>query len=238
MLEQGDARALQETGPLKRLTEAPSFANNQILADGQKQHAKAAAPYLHHVAIDGASGSGPKGGSGIPVSDQIHSKKGNPIGGVPKSSDVAEPPLYKNQPDEQRMLPNGFTETTKYSPGRKDVEARDEYGRLRTQDIFGGQAKEGKLDSTIHRSWNDKMQLQEDNQRWKDTQGVWHERNFMQTADNTKINTTMDGDRTRIDTTTPDGKTSTEIRTANALETDPDTGKLRKTLKIERFDAN
>jgi len=222
MLERGDTpRPLLDAAPNTQFPETrASVANNGIIENARKQDATAVASRLPevHIGPPPPPGASPLGkGSEIPSSSTPNQNPGSgEVQGIGQGKGSVDPMDKYFPTTEQRRLSNGLLETSRYDmKGKKEVEARDEFGRLRSADTIEARTSDGKLDSTIHQSWDDQMKLQENNQRWHDEQGVWHERNFMRTPDNMTVAQSMDGDRTQKETTLPNGSKTTEIKTMN-----------------------
>jgi hypothetical protein len=246
MLEKGDTpRPLLDAAPNPQFSETrASVANNGIIESAQKRDAAAVASRLHdvHIGPPPPPGASPLGkGADMPASLTPNQSPGSgEVLGSGQGKGSVDPMDKYFPTTEQKFLPNGQLETTTYDmKGKKEVEARDEFGRLRSADTIEARTSDGKLDSTIHQSWDDQMKLQENNQRWHDEQGVWHERNFMRTPDNMTIAQTMDGDRTRTDTIFPNGQKTTEIKTVNVPSSYEYNGTTfpTSTMTIERSES-
>ena len=129
--------------------------------------------------------------------------------------------------------PDGSTELINSQTDFREAKAFDADGKVRSYGLIDNtrpapDGKDKEKNIVVNREY-DHGKLIEDNNRWQDKSGDWHENNWMKMSDNSTYQVVMDGDVTAKTRVKANGSWENDVQTANAF--DPVTGRRKMTFK-------
>jgi hypothetical protein len=129
--------------------------------------------------------------------------------------------------------PDQTTELIKSSKGFRESKSFDANGTLRSDTINAEKFKEGKVDKfdlAVTGKYDEHGNVDENNSRWRDAAGTWHEDNFMKMRDGGSYHVVMDGNVTTKKMVDADGSWTQDVQTRDVDRVDPATGRHYKTM--------
>jgi hypothetical protein len=126
--------------------------------------------------------------------------------------------------------PDGTNELIKSLKNYRQTETYDADGKLRSYGLIDNTANrpDQKQNVTSTREYDHGEKI-EDNNRWQDSKGTWHENNFMKSSDGSIYTSVMDGNVTTKTRVNLDGSSNTSVQTRDVI--DPRTGKPTMTVE-------
>ncbi|MDR3614997.1 MAG: hypothetical protein P4L53_15665 [Candidatus Obscuribacterales bacterium] len=141
--------------------------------------------------------------------------------------------LNKDTRIEDVAHPDQTTELIKSSKGFRESKSFDANGGLRSDTINADKFKEGKedkFDLSVTAKYDEHGNVEENNSRWRDAAGTWHEDNFMKMSDGGSYHVVMDGNVTTKKMVNADGSWTQDVQTRDVEQIDPATGRHYKTM--------
>jgi hypothetical protein len=129
--------------------------------------------------------------------------------------------------------PDQTTELIMSSRGFRESQSFDANGGLRSDTIEAEKFKEGKVDKfdlSVIAKYDEHGNVEENNSRWRDSAGTWHEDNFAKMSDGGSSHAVMDGNVTTKKMVNADGSSTQDVQTRDVNLVDLATGRHYKTM--------